>query len=124
MASLYSAIAASNWPLAHKRGTQAVMRQGEVRFEPDGLLELGDGSVELALGVKRGTQVVVRLGEVRVEPDGLLELGDGGVELALGVKREPRPWCAPASSEQPPAPKAENTSITERITRIDSLTPA
>ena len=63
------------------------MRQAEVRFEPDGLLELGDRGVGLALGVKRGTQVVVRLGEVRFKPDGFLELGDGSVVLALGVKR-------------------------------------
>ena len=36
-----------------KRETQVVVRLGEVGFEPDGLVELGDGGVELARCNKR-----------------------------------------------------------------------
>jgi hypothetical protein len=43
---------------------------GQVRFEAEGFLKLGDGALILADGVKRNTQVVVRLGQVRFEPQG------------------------------------------------------
>ena len=52
------------------------MGRGIVRFEADGLFELGDGGIVLALGVKRRTQAVARRGIVRSEPKGFLVLGD------------------------------------------------
>src|SRR6266851_2640011 len=47
-----------------------LMCPGIVRIEADGLLELGDGGILLALVVKRRTQVVLRRGKVGFKPEG------------------------------------------------------
>ena len=63
------------------------MGLGEPRVELDGLLETGDGFVQLALHDQPIAQVAVGCGELCVEFDGLLEAGDGLIQLALGAQR-------------------------------------
>ena len=84
MASVKSAMAFSPWPSALKGHAPAVIGVGEFRVQADGLGEIGDGLLLLALDVVGDAAVVIRLGEFRLLADGLVIVGDGLVQLARG----------------------------------------
>jgi len=62
----------------------AVEFGGVIRVEPDGLVVVLNGAVELALGSVGEAPAVEGSGVIRVEPDGLVEVLNGAVGLALG----------------------------------------
>src|SRR5215813_11875768 len=56
---------------------------GVFRIEPDRLIILGYGAVEVALEAPSDAAVVVGFVILRIEPDRLVVVGDGAVEIAL-----------------------------------------
>ena len=70
-----------------------------IRSEASSLGEIGQGPVEVALGLTGEAAAVVGGGVLGVEPDGLVVVGDRPVEVALGLTGEAavdsrrwRPW--------------------------------
>src|SRR5215470_11114418 len=57
--------------------------QAVARIEPDDLVVVGDGAVELALEVIGAASVGIGESEARIELDGLAVPGDGAVIVAL-----------------------------------------
>ena len=62
-----------------------VVSLGRLGIEPDRLVVIGDGAVEIAFGVVCGTTGGVGEGELGIKLDRLVVVGDGAVEIALGV---------------------------------------
>ncbi len=56
---------------------------GVLRIECDGAIEVGDGSVHVALGVFGNAAVHVAHGVCRIEVDGAIEVGHGSVQIAF-----------------------------------------
>ena len=83
MASRYSAMASSSWPLSLQGVAEVEVGLGVILLESDGLAVLGDGLVQLALVLQGVAEVAVGLGVILLESDGLAVLGDGLVQLAL-----------------------------------------
>jgi hypothetical protein len=63
----------------------AVKRCCGFRIEPDRLVEIGNGTIEVALAIEGGAAVVEGIGVFRIAPDRLIEIGDGTREVALGL---------------------------------------
>jgi hypothetical protein len=76
-----------------------VVRNGEVRIEFNGAIEVGDGAVQIALGlIEVGdaavlidlgffgkATVVVGTGVFRIKFDGAVVVGDGAVHIVVGL---------------------------------------
>jgi hypothetical protein len=60
-----------------------LQRKNLLRPEPDGLVEVLNGTVELGLASVGIAPVVEGISVIRVEPDGLVEVLNGAVVLAL-----------------------------------------
>src|SRR4029077_1877271 len=59
-----------------------VVGVGVVRLEPDRLVIVGDGAIEVAPPVPGNPTVDVAVRRFRIEPDGRVEIRNGAVELA------------------------------------------
>ena len=77
--------------VAHRLVGPAQVAIGKGRFRVDlkGLVQVGDGAVELSLFVMGSTPVGVGGGIVCVELNGLGEVGDGAVEITRPEMRGP-----------------------------------
>jgi hypothetical protein len=53
------------------------------RVETDGLIDIGDRSIDVVLGEARNPAAFVRLRVSFIEGDGLVEIGDRCIEAAL-----------------------------------------
>ena len=58
-----------------------------LRIEPDGLAQIGDGAVEIAVAAERDAAIVVNTRVPGIEADAFVVVGDGGVAVALVVIR-------------------------------------
>jgi tetratricopeptide (TPR) repeat protein len=67
------------------RAASVLVRVNKLWIEPDSLIIVSDGSVEIALGVIRQAAVVVRGCVFRVKPDGLTIVGNSTTIVALPV---------------------------------------
>ena len=56
---------------------------GQLRVEANGLREVKNGGVEIALATVGIAPIVIGLGRLRCRMDGLREVGNGHVEIAL-----------------------------------------
>ena len=68
---------------------QVAIGKGRFRVDLNGLVQVGDGAVELSLFVMGSTPVGVGGGIVCVELKGLREVGDGAVEIKRLEMRGP-----------------------------------
>ena len=57
------------------------MRLGVIGLDPQGLLEVLDGFLDLSRSCQSDPQIVVRVGEIGLDPQGLLVMLDGVLDL-------------------------------------------
>ena len=70
--------------------TQIVVRLRIIRFDFQGLLELGDGFVQPPLLEQDAAKIIAGLQEVGLDYQGGLKMRDGFVQPPLWSKAEPR----------------------------------
>ena len=87
IAASKSPIARSALPLRGFGQAAIVVGESEFRIEPDGLVEILNGAVVVALLVIGKAAVVVGDRELGIELDGLVEILNGAVEVALVAER-------------------------------------
>jgi hypothetical protein len=69
-------------------GAAGGIGKGVIRIEPDRLIVVGDGAVEVALCFVRNTAVDEAGNVSGIDADRLAVVGDGAVEVALGLVRD------------------------------------